>query len=534
VVDTEGRPLAGARVQLGSSVGGLALNPDGTQGDLATPLLLVSDEDGRFSCDGLPTGSSGVLLGARLRGHGGTSQWVIVASAPAVTAVEVRLPGPTVLEGTVRDAAGVALAGASVGLDDRHLGLGSQTTTDAEGRYRLEDLPARTVDAVRVSASATGYAPAETSLAGDRSATARWDPVLRRSPQMPLRVVDEEGRPMEGLVLQAWVSGFSGYGGHARTDREGRARIDLQGDDTYEVRASTTEDGDVSLPFAHLPGRRAQPQEFEWRIPSSARPSARVRGRVRVESGTLPVGASAGLMLLRASTGAMARVDPATGAFESLRLPPGLYEVSITVPGYGARSLGERRLAADQTLDVGEVLLRAPGRLRVTVERPAGDVGWLNGNATSGTTTTWLNDWSREGVGILPVLQPGAYDVCVLSPQSKSIGTGSVVVESGQAVELTIRLVPAREVKLRFVRPAGTPEPEGLGVRVTPENGTVTLARFQFASRTDRVLETMAWLPPGRYEAHATWEDGAATIAFEVAADGSGSDSVTLTLTPPR
>lgn len=110
----------------------------------------VADADGRYAIAGLPAGPIQLTVGAT--GYVSTQVQTVVPSGSTATADVALTPSATYITGEVTDAtSGVVLVGATVQVVG-----GPSTTTDAQGRYRL-DVPAGSYD---LTASATGYEPA--------------------------------------------------------------------------------------------------------------------------------------------------------------------------------------------------------------------------------------------------------------------------------------------------------------------------------------------------------------------------------------
>lgn len=135
VEDDDGRPLADVFVDaelrraagsLGSSTVDLASQTD-------------SDEDGRFELSNVPVGD--VLVRAYDGAHAVTSLVIQVETCAAIEPVRIRMSAGGSLSGLVKSSDGSPVAGAKVTVSQRAAGF-VNATTDAEGRYRVDRLPA--------------------------------------------------------------------------------------------------------------------------------------------------------------------------------------------------------------------------------------------------------------------------------------------------------------------------------------------------------------------------------------------------------
>jgi hypothetical protein len=109
--------------------------------------VTVTDATGRYSITGLPAGSHDVTFAAT--GYSSQDRTVTVTAGGTTTLDVALAPTTTFVTGEVRDSVSQAvLAGATVSVD-----IGQTTTTDAQGRYRIDLLPGT----YQVTASAAGH-----------------------------------------------------------------------------------------------------------------------------------------------------------------------------------------------------------------------------------------------------------------------------------------------------------------------------------------------------------------------------------------
>src|SRR5262249_35870303 len=138
--------------------------------------LVLTDADGSFAAEGVAAGAVPVQVWTVdfAPWHGGVE---VAAGATARLGV-AWAPGAEVT-GTVHDAAGTAVAGASVASGEPYDLFARSARTGADGSYRLAGLPGGAV-ALRASA---GKRRAVTTLELPAAARARWDPELVADPQ---------------------------------------------------------------------------------------------------------------------------------------------------------------------------------------------------------------------------------------------------------------------------------------------------------------------------------------------------------------
>jgi RNA polymerase sigma factor (sigma-70 family) len=218
IVDEQGKPIAGARVQVR-----MATDPRPAQGDgraryntwLAegdnTP---TTDADGRWRIDRVPS-DPGVLLSLLVShpDYVSDTHWGEAQQASGVTALALRqgtatltLKRGVIVRGQVTDPAGKPIKGAVVVYGDHpyFASLPCKFPTDADGRFRLPALaPAQTT----LTVIAPGWAP-QLRKVTLRDGLPPQD--FRMGPGKPirLRVVDAAGKPVPGAYVQ--ITGWKG------------------------------------------------------------------------------------------------------------------------------------------------------------------------------------------------------------------------------------------------------------------------------------------------------------------------------------
>lgn len=135
VVDGAGAPLAEVLVdaELRRSAGMMgAMSFESTSSG-------ETDSDGRFTLQGVPLGD--LMIRAYNGTHAVSSITAKLETCADAAPLELVMTGGGGLEGLVRDTAGNPVPGAKISLTHRSIGF-VNTTSDAEGRYRFDRLPA--------------------------------------------------------------------------------------------------------------------------------------------------------------------------------------------------------------------------------------------------------------------------------------------------------------------------------------------------------------------------------------------------------
>lgn len=221
VRDEEGQGLPGA---------GISVFPSGLSGKQIE--YMETEADGSFRFPYLPI--MGFTLIVSKEGYVETRPPVAVTVSPGgrqeLNLTLARRPDGGSVQGIVVDKAGYPVdgakiinRGATIPRDTR------ETTTDAEGRYRLDDVFDSLGDH-RLFISAKGFAPQILQFEpGEREKPTQLDVTLEPGHRVRGRVVSEEGEALAGVEIYYGFSpqfSDSDHGGTARTDSEGRFELD--------------------------------------------------------------------------------------------------------------------------------------------------------------------------------------------------------------------------------------------------------------------------------------------------------------------
>ena len=363
VLGPDGNPLPGVTVRVGPPDELLLGKPGG---NLARSPEVETDGAGRFRVGGLRSGSTEVMA----RTHSLPPQMRQVPVEPGKTSrVEIRFTPPATLAGTVRYADGSPAAGVTIRLVS-FLGAPQGARTDGEGKYRIEGLGHGEVEAW-VDGKERGHARAV--LTTEAEGETRWDPVLSIEPTIRGRLLDDAGRPIEGWWVEAvqgerdfeWAPGAILK---SRTGADGSFLLQNLIAKSFSVWARKEERG---VPSVIREGVPAGGGPVDIRVPADDFPTAGVRGVLRNADGSTPARASVQLWAgpERGAPFVAPRVefDAATGAFSAADLPEGRYGISVWSKEEGGHFLPAVDIPPGKTVDLGEVVLTAPGRIAVTL-----------------------------------------------------------------------------------------------------------------------------------------------------------------------
>ena len=178
---------------------------------------------GQVTLTGVPDGTWWLRV-TTPEGVGGQPPGPLATRSGSTYDVTLPLEATATLQGRVTTAEGRAVGGGRVrvGFDDAT--RARVVTTDADGRYRLEGLPA---GAVRLRAAGAGGALVSEELVLGPGEVREVDLALDPGGGLDVRVVDEGGRPVRGAIVLARRAGrpLLEHPGARRTDDRGRAHL---------------------------------------------------------------------------------------------------------------------------------------------------------------------------------------------------------------------------------------------------------------------------------------------------------------------
>jgi protocatechuate 3,4-dioxygenase beta subunit len=214
---SEEAPAPGAEVR--------AKGVDGTE------QVTKADAEGRFAFERMKP--IGYVLTATWKGRHAVKETTLDIPGATSSEVVLRLGSARHVEGTVRDDAGSPVAGARVTL--RAPGNHQRALTDAQGQYRLEMVEVGTysfeVDAPR-------YRDIREERRELTLGAGPVDFTLERAVSISGKIVDEQGRPVEGArftLTQSTEDSAHGAEDDIRTDEDGQFVLDVARAGSWKV-----------------------------------------------------------------------------------------------------------------------------------------------------------------------------------------------------------------------------------------------------------------------------------------------------------
>ena len=431
------------------------------------PRTAATDADGGYAFPGLPVDRYHVAVAAA--GFVPQVRAEVAVTAGATTTVDVALaPGGQLVTGTVSDASGGAVEGATVTATPRGTTgtawVTAATVTDRDGHYRL----GVAAGAYQIEAARDDYLPDSTSVTvADAPVTAD----LRLVPAGVIEGVVKDvatGAPVEGAEVSggsttaAWfAAGLAGY--PRTTDADGRFRLVGMAPGVVRVTAQVA-DGRQSSDPVEVPlaiGETVSGVEV-W---IEARPY--IAGRV-VDAAGAPI-AEANVMAMSARWGQSAKTD-AAGQFRIVGLDPETYRLSTQEPHHQGGTPLTVTLGATPVTDV-TLTMTAAARIRGRIQPPTAarillDLG--RPPSRMGGVVIDLDDVTADDTGTfeLSPVTPGAHEVTARAADGRR-GTATVDVAAGGTAEVVIALA-ARGSIAGTVRDEAGAAVSGATVVITP------------------------------------------------------------------
>lgn len=500
VVDAAGAPVAQAEVEFRSA----APVPSGAV--LAAPPQQVrTDEQGRFTVAHLRPGP--IEHAARAAGSGSV-RGTFEVQAGETARLEIRLPAACEVHGRVEDADGVPVAGCRVWSHALDAFDGAVAISEADGSFRLRDLPPGPVRLQAREGSSPLQQPnaqtAETRLELAPGQVGHWIATLRPPAAggfLRGQVVDtDEARLPTWRVAVRHRDGAA----QARTDSGGFFRVPLPGAGPVDVLVYAPDAPPGG--FAHTLRRGVDPATEPLRITVDRRqPWGRVRGRVQTTAqGPLP----AALVCWHHERQEIAQFRAGDdGTFDLAAVPPGTIDLHVEHPSHSTLSLRDLAVPVAPPLDLGTLSLEAGATLYGDVTGPDG-LPPAELEVTLLTPKRLRGDYAA-GVYRFATAPPGRH---VLQVQGPTVAAETFVVELQAGVERRqdMRLEAGVARRFEVVVPQAADRVVSLALR-RPEEAHTWLATAVVEDAVGNARAAFdACMLPGAYEAvawaGADWE----------------------------
>ncbi|HEU4419263.1 MAG TPA: carboxypeptidase regulatory-like domain-containing protein [Planctomycetota bacterium] len=520
VLDPHDRPIADAIVMAGERDQKNHKLPDGANAMAPQCEQVRTDEAGRFRFTSVAPGLVPVSACAR-----GLAPWHqdVEVRAGSRESLTIRLQPGVTLFGRVRDAAGKALAKVEIHGGDWDK-LGHRSASSAEdGTYRLEGLA---VGTLQLQASHDEHGTTSESFVFVAGEQRRWDPILSAGLQIRGRVVDDDDKPVKGVMVEAMLERRTRddhWSGFENTDAEGRFVLN-NCKEGKSIRVTFRRKS--TFPELVMTGVLPSSEDLVVRLPKEA--WVYIRGTVLGPDGeVLPNVHVSPSMKVGYSGSPAETVDDKTGAFNYGPYPPGTYSIRFSADGYPPIRLEDRVLGPDEVWDVGTVKFERGGTLAVQLvaatELPA---KWaLTIYDEKGARVGQLD--TNNGAGRSSPLVPGNY-VLQVGGDKLACSSHPFEIRAGQETRLDIPVRTGIATTIDFSFPQGAEPLHSVTLELRdPQN--VVVWRGRAWGRDDKVGVSLT-LAPGDYTIEATCEDLRASGTLAVA---PGRAMMTLELRKP-
>jgi len=466
VLDEAGAPIAGAFVLLGDEHPAYTeRQDDGSFAPAAPPQRARTDAAGRFEIECAAPGVHPIR--ARAAGFGPVEASVELVPAAPNDVTLTLLPEARVV-GRVVEPAGLAAVWIRAGASGD---FGTPAAwSDANGEFELRGVGS---GPVTLLAGHAEHGEATIDLSLRPGETFEWDVVLRPTNTIAGRVVDERGAPLAGMTVVVSPGGDRTRRQRSQqSDREGRFALGGLEPERHEL-------------WVQPPGGwRGFPllvQEDVWpggppmtlRVPDPGRTRGTIVATVRAEDGAAVGGAELQVWHEEAR---LWRSFPAEGPEARIRVetvPPGHVDLELRHPEHPWLRLGRREVRAGETLDLGQLVFPAAGRLRARVTG-------LDEPELERLRALLVDDTNHEG-GVMTrtgaelrsgPLAPGRY-VLQLSGDYLVMRQVELEIRPGveELLDVALERGALREVVFPF--PAGVPRPSWIACTLLGGSGVV-------------------------------------------------------------
>ena len=501
VVDARGGAVADAVVMVGTG------ELSGGRDHMAPfPAVVRSDEAGRFRAIGIRAGEQPIRVRAR-----GFAPWrgscSIVAGVTATQHVELAAGGT--VRGTVTNADGKAVAGASVVLGEWKDLDGFRTESSADGAFEATGLP---VGEWRLRCEHDDFGKAEALVSANSASAVVCDLRLSRGFLLRGRVLDPDGQPVPGAYLECRGEGA------ARTLLE-FPRTDTKGQ--FEI-ANCPEQGTLWITvsangFAELEQRGIDPHspDLTLHLQRAAPRTVRILGTLVGPDGRPVANAQVQALPRGASTSTGLQPTDNAGRFALGPVAPDTWRLHVTSPELAEFTSEERQLGPDATWDLGTITIPRGGRARVRLVGPPHDGASFcvvdaatrrSFKAVNRTDGDYRSNALAQGDYLLMVRGRGVAEQCV-----------SFTIRNGEDVVVDVELQQGIAQRVVCDVPAGTAVDDAVLVWI--ERGGAPVARAAVGYKRGEPAEV--WLAPGDYTAVAELGTLRGSAAFTVGTVGA-------------
>ncbi len=496
VRDPDGKPIENAIVRVGEGrVDGIVGREDG----VPIPSQTFTDQRGRFLALSVEAGEHPVWVRAP-----GVGMWVgscaVVANARTNLDVQIE-PGAT-CTGVIRGSDGEPMPRAEVSIGESGSLAHFETYTDKSGLYEFADLPPGQLS---IRATRESHGEASGSLDSISGAALRWDAQLAQGLVLTGRIVDADGKPVDGYLRVHTMDRRDRWFGAADANAEGefvvsnlpegkKLEVEVRARD-YQTRRYLDVDPHAGELVAEL--SRAAPR------------TAHVRGVVLDPDGKPVVDATVAAYSETDpdNNGSSSECDKDTGAFEIGPLRADTYRVQVRSERFPTFRVDPRALADNDSWDLGTIRLVKGGRARLELSGAEDEKLAVRIVNRAGDFRGWIDE--RKEPAESGLLEPGEYLLTTtgptVSPTATSFsvqpnGTTLVRVELQAGAKKSINILPqfqghelhdvtvtvrrGSEIVMHGVRPFRGSKPMRIATGFAPGDYVVTVSSGSMRGET--------------------------------------------------
>ncbi len=503
----------------------------------------ITGTDGSAQLTSLPPGNH--IVRVAHESYAKTTATVTIEPNQRVASLRVEVPLGGALEGVVRNDKGVPLVGAMVMPQQGMMpDPAKSTTTDDQGRYRIEHLPAGQYMVMVIpldNLDESSPEAAQSSVMGrmkmqsievsdNKSATLNFpaSQVIAVS-----GMVKRGGKPVPATLI--WVKQSAGSMATANTDDSGAYKVDITSPGSYSVmvRPVGERSGDMaanaSLSVEIPEGQSVFTKDLvlsEDKFTGTVRDGAKGGPLAGAQLMALPIDANGAYDDKRQGLMRQAVTDK-EGNFSMEALTAGRWRVTVSKPGFGNVALPDTNIKEGESPSEVDVAL-FPARersLQVVSE---------TGNPISGAMAFGLKSFSgaemmvtsdKDGVLKLSTFADGTYDLIVVAPSyAPHVVKNFAIDEDSATATETVALTNGETVTIKVVDESREPVKDATVSRlVASEIGDFGIAYGMIAMTTGGVqrtgsdgIVTLIPLEAGNYEVAVIAGSKRGNAKFEV------------------
>ncbi|MFN0206651.1 MAG: sigma-70 family RNA polymerase sigma factor [Planctomycetota bacterium] len=506
VVHINNHPVPNTTVRIGSDyLTGIAGREDrSTFGARAR-----TNANGEFTITGVAAGEHEIW--ARAAGLGFYRSKIKVVENNKTPVEIVLFPGAA-LEGIVKSEEGTPVRWAQIyitGFDHFEM---SEGWTDKNGYYKISDISKGEIECL---AKAQKEGEAKSKFYFSPGETARWDVTLSTGLKIRGRVVDENGDPLPGFVVDAQAQAAFSPGlqftNHAMTAADGSFILKNCKDTIYSLRVQSAGSPE---PLAKMDRIQPGSEEVVIRVPGAKSPASWIIGELNNKNGE-PFDRAV-VSAWRAGVGGAIPVspDPKTGKFKLGPLPEGNYYINIEVGARKVKGLSDKITKKGETLDLGKITVDPTGSLHAKITRAGGVplhgitavVFAPNGQGYGEPQPAQFENTTNGGSIQSPELPPGEYYMIIESPETAIVQMPFSII-AGEQTAFEITLQKGIVQTLKFSAKAGAATFERIVISIQTAGGD-SVANLFCKTENGGACEVRVALPEGELQLKARTNDG--------------------------